>query len=107
MLDHNAKPREHTVRRSRTQARQILVYPTSMINISISWPKKYFIFIYTNGFSELSGNFATDFSPSMEIRNAQHETYDLAFLLLALSSLISKSLIQKFLYELRGLRFCG
>lgn len=89
-LDHAGTPCASMPRRLRVQVRQAYCFTQSDDPAHWILAEQLFRFAMDQGFDSVSGNLAGQLAPDMSILTAKHELYDIAFMLLAASALISR-----------------
>lgn len=88
-LDHNGAPCVDMERRLRVQARQAYCFSASENPAHQALAAQLFRFAMDHGFDTRTGHLAARLAPDTSILTAPHDLYDLAFMLLAASGLIT------------------
>lgn len=88
-LDHNGAPCVDMERRLRVQARQAYCFSASENPAHQALAYRLFRFAMDHGFDPETGNLSARLAPDSSILTAPHDLYDVAFMLLAASGLIT------------------
>ena len=88
-LDHKGVPCADMQRRLRVQVRQAYCFAMSEEPAHRALALQLFRFAMDHGFEAVSGNLAGRLAPDTSIATAPHDLYDVAFMLLAASALVS------------------
>ncbi|RKT32206.1 mannose-6-phosphate isomerase [Roseovarius halotolerans] len=89
-LDHAGKPLFDSDRRLRVLARQAYCFVGSGRPTLVELGERQFRYAMDHGFCAQSGRLAAVFDSHLNIRHAPHDLYDLAFMLLAASTLLAQ-----------------